>query len=99
VQRTKEIGIRKVLGATVSNILQLLYKDFAALVVVAFVVSAPLAWYAINKWLQTYSFRLSINWILFVIPFIVVFIIAFVTVSLLTVKAALMNPVKSLKTE
>jgi putative ABC transport system permease protein len=99
VQRTKEIGIRKVLGATVSNILQLLYKDFAVLVVVAFVVSAPLAWYAINKWLQTYSFRLSISWLLFVIPFIVVFIIAFVTVSLLTVKAALMNPVKSLKTE
>jgi putative ABC transport system permease protein len=99
VQRTKEIGIRKVLGATVSNILQLLYKDFAVLVVVAFVVSAPLAWYAINKWLQTYSFRLSINWILFAVPFVVVFIIAFVTVSLLTVKAALMNPVKSLKTE
>jgi putative ABC transport system permease protein len=99
VQRTKEIGIRKVLGASVNNILQLLYKDFAALVVIAFVVSAPLAWYAINKWLQTYSFRLSINWLLFVIPFIVVFIIAFTTVSLLTVKAALMNPVKSLKTE
>jgi putative ABC transport system permease protein len=99
VQRTKEIGIRKVLGASVNGILQLLYKDFAKLVVIAFVVSAPLAWYASNKWLQSYAFRIGINWSLFVIPFIVVFVIAFATVSYLSVKAALMNPVKSLKTE
>ena len=99
VQRTKEIGIRKVLGASVNGILQLLYRDFAMLVAVAFFVAAPLAWYASHRWLETYPFRINIDWSLFVIPFISVFAIAFATVSYLTVKAALMNPVKSLKTE
>ncbi|MFC0515193.1 ABC transporter permease [Mucilaginibacter angelicae] len=99
VQRTKEIGIRKVLGASVNSILRLLYKDFALLVVVSFVISAPIGWYAISKWLQTYAFRMDINPFLFVIPFLLVMLIAFATVSFLSVKAALMNPVKSLKTE
>jgi putative ABC transport system permease protein len=99
VQRTKEIGIRKVLGATVNSILKLLYKDFATLVVVSFVISAPLAWYAISKWLQTYAFRVDIGPLLFVVPFLIVMVIAFATVSYLSVKAALTNPVKSLKTE
>lgn len=99
VQRTKEIGIRKVLGASVNGILQLLYKDFAKLILIAFVVSAPLGWYAVHQWLQTYAFRIDISWTLFAIPFIVVLIIAFATVSYLSMKAALMNPVKSLKTE
>lgn len=99
VQRTKEIGIRKVLGATVNSILTLLYKDFAALVVISFVVSAPIAWYAINQWLQTYAFRVDIGPLLFIIPFLIVMVIAFATVSYLSVKAALTNPVKSLKTE
>ena len=69
------------------------------LVAVAFFVAAPLAWYASHRWLETYPFRINIDWSLFVIPFISVFAIAFATVSYLTVKAALMNPVKSLKTE
>ena len=99
VQRTKEIGIRKVLGASVNSILQLLYEDFARLVLIAFVVSAPLAWYAGNKWLQTYAFRIGINWSLFVVPFITVIIVAFASISYLSIKAALMNPVTSLKTE
>jgi len=99
VQRTKEIGIRKVLGASVNTILQLLYKDFAQLVVIAFLVSAPLGWYATSKWLQTYAFRIDLSWTLFVIPFITVAVVAMATVSYLSVKAALMNPVISLKTE
>lgn len=99
VQRTKEIGIRKVLGASVNSILQLLYKDFALLILIAFVISAPLGWYAINQWLQGYAFRIDISWLLFAVPFIVVAVIALATVSLLTVKAAFMNPVKSLKVE
>jgi putative ABC transport system permease protein len=99
VQRTKEIGIRKVLGASVNSILQLLYREFALLIVIAFVVSVPLGWYAINKWLQTYAFRIDISILFFIIPFFIVLIIAFGTVSYLSIKAALMNPVKSLKTE
>jgi putative ABC transport system permease protein len=99
VQRTKEIGIRKVLGASVNTILRLLYKDFALLVLIAFIVSAPLGWYATHKWLQTYAFRIDISWTFFAIPFIMVAFIAMATVSRLSVKAALMNPVKSLKTE
>jgi putative ABC transport system permease protein len=99
VQRTREIGIRKVLGSSVNGILQLLYKDFALLVVVAFVVAAPIAWYAVYQWLNGYAFRISLSPLFFVLPFVAVLIIAFITVSWLSVKAALMNPVKSLKTE
>lgn len=99
VQRTKEIGIRKVLGASVNSILTLLYKDFALLVMIAFVIAALLGGFAIHQWLQTYAFRIDITWILFAVPFIVVLFISFATVSWLSFKAALMNPVKSLKTE
>lgn len=99
VQRTREIGIRKVLGASVQSILQLLYKDFAMLVIIAFLVAAPIAWYAVRQWLNGYAFTISINPLLFILPFVSVVVIAFATVSLLSIKAALMNPVKSLKTE
>jgi putative ABC transport system permease protein len=99
IQRTKEIGIRKVLGASINGILQLLYKDFAGLIVIAFVISAPIGWYAIHQWLNNYAFRIAINPLFFLLPFAIVVTIAFATVSWLSVKAALMNPVKSLKTE
>jgi len=99
VQRTKEIGIRKVLGASVNTILQLLYKDFAQLVLIAFIVAAPLGWYAVHEWLQSYAFRIDISWAFFVLPFIAVTFIAMATVSYLSIKAALMNPVLSLKVE
>ncbi len=99
VQRTKEIGVRKVLGASVMQILQLLYKDFALLVVIGFVISVPIAWYVTNQWLQGYAFRTGPEWWLFVLPFGVVLLIALLTVSFQTLKAALANPVKSLRTE
>ena len=99
LQRTKEIGIRKVLGASVPGILKLLYKDFAMLIIIAFLVAAPVAWIAISKWLQGYAFRTSIHWTYFVLPFVVIIIIALVTVSFQSIKAAVANPVKSLRTE
>ncbi|HEX6180964.1 MAG TPA: ABC transporter permease [Chitinophagaceae bacterium] len=99
LQRTKEIGIRKVLGASVPGILKLLYKEFAVLIIVAFLVAAPLAWITISRWLEGYAFRTSIHWTYFALPFIVIIIIALVTVSFQSIKAAVANPVNSLRTE
>lgn len=99
LQRTKEIGIRKVLGASVPGILKLLYRDFAILILIAFVIAAPVAGITISKWLEGYAFRTSIHWSYFVIPFVGIAIIALVTVSFQSIKAAIANPVKSLRTE
>jgi putative ABC transport system permease protein len=99
VQRTKEIGIRKVLGASVMQILQLLYKEFALLLAIAFVLAIPIAWYVVSNWLQGYAFRIDIHWSYFLIPFIAIFLIALLTVSIQSIKAAIANPVKSLRTE
>jgi len=99
VQRTKEIGIRKVLGASVPQILRLLYQEFAVLIVVAFVVATPLAWLAVSRWRETYAFRADLNGWLFVLPFVAVLLIALLTVSFQSLKAALMNPVSSLRIE
>ena len=99
LQRTKEIGVRKVLGASVGQILQLLYREFAILVFIAFLVATPLAWYAADRWLQTYAFRTELSWMLFVPPFLLVLMIALLTVSFQSIRAALANPVKSLRSE
>ena len=99
LQRTKEIGIRKVLGASVTNILKLLYREFALLLVIAFVIAAPLAWLTTSNWLQGYAFRINIRWIYFLFPFIFIVTIALITVSYQSIKAAIANPVKSLRTE
>jgi len=99
LQRTKEIGIRKVLGASVTNILNLLYREFAFLLIIAFVIATPVAWLATSKWLQGYPFRINLQWTYFVLPFVSIIAIALITVSFQSIKAAIANPVKSLRTE
>ena len=99
VQRTKEIGIRRVLGATVSGIAMLVSSNFLKLVAVAIIIAAPLAWWAANNWLQDFAFRIPVQLFVFLIAAIVTMLIAFITVSFHSVKAALANPVKSLRTE
>lgn len=99
VQRTKEIGVRKVLGASVQNIVLLLSKDFVKLVILAIVIALPIAWWAVNDWLQNFAYRVTIDWWMFVIVGFFVILIALLTVSYQAVKAAIANPVKNLRTE
>lgn len=98
-QRTKEIGVRKVLRANISQVVVLLAKDFLFMVVVAFVVAVPLTWFAMYKWLQEFAYRINIEWTVFAMAGSIAVLIAFLTVSFQATKAALMNPVKSLKSE
>jgi len=99
VNRTKEIGIRKVLGASVSVIVGLLSKDFLKLVSISIVIAAPLAWYFMNKWLLNYQYRITISWWTFIAVAFAAVLIALITTSIQSVKSAMANPVKSLKTE
>ncbi len=97
--RTREIGVRKVLGASVSGIVRLLAVDFIGLVFIAIVIAAPLAWYFMHKWLQGFAYKISISWSVFALAGGIAILIAFITISFQAVKAALANPVKSLRSE
>jgi putative ABC transport system permease protein len=99
VNRTKEIGIRKVLGASVSNIVGLLSKDFLKLVAIALFVATPIAWYFMHKWLQDFAYRISIGWWVFIAAGSVALMMAFVTIAFQAAKAGIASPVKSLRTE
>ncbi len=98
-QRTKEIGIRKVLGASVSGIVQLLSKDFLKLVLLGLLIATPVAWWAMNKWLQAFAYRINITWWMFAMAGLVAICIALFTISFQAIKAAVANPVKSLRSE
>ena len=98
-QRTKEIGIRKVLGASVSGMATMLSKDFVKLVIIAFIIASPLAWWGMNKWLEDFAYRINIEWWVFALAGMIALLIAIGTVSFQAIKAALANPVKSLRTE
>ncbi len=99
VQRTKEIGIRKVLGASVQNIIYLFSKEFTILILAGSLVAAPVAWYMMDNWLQNFVFHIKINWTIFVVAIVISIIIAWLAVGYKSIKAAIANPVKSLRSE
>lgn len=99
IQKTKEVGIRKVLGASVAQIIYLFSKEFTILILIAFLISAPVAWYLMNNWLQNFVFKIHIGWWVFAIAIFSSLVIAWITVGYKATQAALANPVKSLKTE
>ena len=98
-QKVKEIGVRKVLGASIQNIVTLLSKDFLKLVIIASIIALPIAWYAMSRWLNDFAYRIKIEWWMLLLTSVIAIVIVLLTVGFQSVKAALMNPVKSLKSE
>ena len=98
-QRTKEIGVRKVLGASVANIVKMLSTDFIKLVLLAFVIATPIAWWFMNNWLQDFAYKIDLSWWIFAVTGVIALIIALITLSFQAIRSALANPTKSLRTE
>jgi hypothetical protein len=98
-QRTKEIGIRKVIGATVTQIVTLLSKDFLKLVLIGFLIAIPIAWWGIHSWLENFAFKTTMSWWIFLISGMLMIIIALITLGIQTIRSAMANPVKSLRSE
>jgi len=94
-QRRKEIGVRKVLGASVANIVKMLSIDFVKLVLIAFLIAAPIAWWFMNEWLQDFAYRIDLSWWIFAMTGVLALIVALTTLSFQAIKAALSNPIKS----
>ncbi len=99
VQRIKEVGIRKVLGASAASVVYLFSKEFIILIAIAFIIASPIAWYFMHKWLEDYVYRIDISWWIFILGGIAAIVIALITVSFQAIKAAVANPMKSLRTE
>jgi putative ABC transport system permease protein len=99
IQKSKEISVRKVLGASLSQLLALLSRGFVKLIIIASVLAVPMSWYAMNKWLQDYAYHISLSWWMFCIPVVLIICIAFFVIAQQLFKAALQNPVKSLRSE
>lgn len=99
VQRVKEVGVRKVLGASVTSIMMLFFKEFLWLMGIAFIIASSASWYFMNEWLRSYTYRINISWWMFAVSAVLAFVIVFISVSYQSIKTALANPVKSLRTE
>jgi putative ABC transport system permease protein len=98
-QRIREIGIRKVLGASASSIVGIISKEFLLLIIISFIIAAPIAWLLMNNWLQDFAYRININWWVFAATAAAAIMIAMITICLQALKAAWMNPVKTLKAD